>query len=178
MFNYTSSTLYIGGARESKSRITIYFAMWLLSISPSNLPLTSQRKGGYRLRAKWKQKTLFLDIWGQRPRSWGLEHNSILPYVWWFWDLNPRWMQLPSGVLLHALCTRSSQPSGVDAMMLKKEKAWAVQYAQSHTGRTCSAKPLLKRNYGSYGFFCFHSPLLSTSLTLVTFSHLSVSFLH
>lgn len=177
MFNYTSSTLHTWREKKVKTKQLILLG----SFPPPPLQTCpqSQRKRGHSLPAKWKQKKSFLGLWGQMPRPWGLEYHSFLPYVMTLGP-EPKWKAAPSNALLYAIFSHFSQPSGVDDVTLKNEKGWVVWYVQGHTAGKCSLQSYcwIGMMDQSCGLFCSYSPLLSTSLTLVTFSHLPVSFWH
>lgn len=116
---------------------------------------------------------LTFEVKGPGPGDWSATRFYLMCDDFGTWT--PNEVQLHSDVLLYVLCSHSLHPSGVDGVMLKKKKAWAVQYAQSPTGRTCFAKPLLNRNDGLCGLFCFQFPSPSTSLNASYLSS-SVSF--
>lgn len=84
-------------------------------------------------------------------------------------------MELYSDALFHVLCSRSSQPSGVDGVMLEEEEAQALEHAQGHTAGS-ALQSTVPSNDGSRGLLASIAlspqPLLPASL----FSSISFFF--
>ena len=83
-------------------------------------------------------------------------------------------MELYSDVLLHVLCSRSSQPSGVDGVMLEEEEARALEHAQGHSAGS-ALQSTVPSNDGSRGLLA--SIALSPQPLLPCFTFLIHQFL-
>lgn len=84
-------------------------------------------------------------------------------------------MELYSDALLHVLCSRSSQPSGVDGVMLEEEEARALEHAQGHTAGS-ALQSTVPSNDGSHGLLASIASPLNLSYPASLFSSISFFF--